>query len=242
MSSRVRTVVAVGEPLLGGTCRTGTFSPRPIPERSSSPTAATGRRLEDDRDRRAGAAHLVRRGRDGAAHRAGRTASAWFASTVGFEEFRALPESSVRRYHLMRRSPCSSTRPAGGSSTWRPARWSGRSRTGAPSPPRSRVTTAAIATGAADDTIRIWTRAGARIRALDQNGHPTALVSERPAPPSRVPARTASRASGSRARTPHAVLEGDATGLTDIGFSTDGAHVVTASEDGTVRVSNAERA
>ncbi len=99
-----------------------------------------------------------------------------------------------------------------------------------------------IATGAADDTIRIWTRAGARLRALDQNGHPTALVFGT-AGASVASAGTDGLARIWQSRTGRltTVLEGDATGLTDIGFSTDGAHVVTASEDGTVRVSNAEQ-
>ena len=99
-----------------------------------------------------------------------------------------------------------------------------------------------VATGAADDTVRLWARTGARIRTLvGHKGHPTALTFGPSA------ASLASASTDGVARIWQAgdgrltvALEGDATALTDVGFSTDGAHTVTSSRDGTVRVSNAE--
>jgi WD40 repeat protein len=98
-----------------------------------------------------------------------------------------------------------------------------------------------IATGAADDTIRVWARTGALLRRLDQKGHPTALTFTNAAT-SLASAGTDGLARIWQSGTGQlsTVLEGDATGLTDVGFSTDGAHIVTTSEDGTVRVSNAD--
>ncbi len=99
-----------------------------------------------------------------------------------------------------------------------------------------------VATGAADDTVRLWARTGTRIRTLvGHKGHPTALTFGPSA------ASLASASTDGVARIWQAgdgrltvALEGDATALTDVGFSTDGAHTVTSSRDGTVRVSNAE--
>ena len=95
-----------------------------------------------------------------------------------------------------------------------------------------------VATGAADDTIRLWARTGGASDARRPQGAPTALTFAA-CSPARAP--TASlwiwQAGDGRLAV---TLEGDATALTDVGFSTDGAHTVTASRDGTVRVSNAE--
>ena len=99
-----------------------------------------------------------------------------------------------------------------------------------------------VATGAADDTVRLWARTGTHIRTLvGHKGHPTALAFGPSA------ASLASASTDGVARIWQAgdgrltgTLEGDATALTDVGFSTDGAHTVTSSRDGTVRVSNAE--
>jgi WD40 repeat protein len=100
-----------------------------------------------------------------------------------------------------------------------------------------------IATGAADGTIRVWARTGAPLRTLvQQEGRPSALAFGT-AGASVVSAGTDGLARIWQTGTgqPTAVLEGDATGLTDVGFSTDGRQIVTASEDGTVRVSNPEQ-
>jgi WD40 repeat protein len=98
-----------------------------------------------------------------------------------------------------------------------------------------------IATGAADGTIRVWARTGTLLRAFDQNGTPTALTF------GNADTAVASASTDGLARIwqvgtgeESGKLEGDATGLTDVGFSTDGAHLATSSEDGTVRVSNAD--
>jgi WD40 repeat protein len=99
-----------------------------------------------------------------------------------------------------------------------------------------------IATGAADDTIRLWARTGRRIRTLTEHqGHPTALAFG-PNAASLASASTdgVARIWQSAGGRLSVTLEGDATALTDVGFSTDGAHTVTASRDGTVRVANAD--
>jgi WD40 repeat protein len=99
-----------------------------------------------------------------------------------------------------------------------------------------------LATGAADDTIRLWARTGRHIRAFaEHKGHATALAFG-PNAASFASASTdgLGRIWQSADGRLSATLPGDATALTDIEFSSDGAHIVTASKDGTVRVSNAE--
>jgi WD40 repeat protein len=99
-----------------------------------------------------------------------------------------------------------------------------------------------VATGSADESIRIWARTGRLVRTLARHqGHPTALDFG-PSAASLASASTDGLGRIWQTGTGElsVTLAGDATALTDIAFSADGAHVISASRDGTVRVANAE--
>ena len=99
-----------------------------------------------------------------------------------------------------------------------------------------------VATGSEDGSVRIWAaREGALIRTLTDRDNILA-VSFNPAGNLIASANASGQARIWMIRTGELVttVSGDATGITDVGFSTDGAHVATASKDGTVRVSKAD--
>ena len=99
-----------------------------------------------------------------------------------------------------------------------------------------------VATGAADETIRLWARTGKLLRALLGHKGRAVVLAFGPNAASVASASTDGlgriwQAADGRLS---ATIAGDATALTDIGFSTDGEHVVISSRDGTVRVSKAD--
>jgi WD40 repeat protein len=100
-----------------------------------------------------------------------------------------------------------------------------------------------VATGGADDEVRIWSgQSGRRIHTLtEHDGNATALEFS----PDRTMVATASSDGLGRIFTTGnwtlaSVITGHTHGLTDIAFSADSEHVVTAGRDGTAQVSHAQ--
>ncbi len=100
-----------------------------------------------------------------------------------------------------------------------------------------------VATGSADGSVRVWiAQSGRRVRSLPGNkGHPAALAFS---PDAAFVAAASTDGVGRVWRFAFggvgATLTGSATSLTDVGYSTDGVYIVTASHEGDVHVSSAD--
>ena len=241
LDSRVRTVVEVGQPLLGASVGGGWLvavtaagdvvraGPRTGEIRD---TIATGERVADVSFAADGTALLT--GMDGQLRLVFPTGRVVAIPTVGEGSGAQLSADGARAVVLFDRAARLIAVPSGNvlqTFTHRGVR------SAASSPVGRRVVS-----GGADDTIRIWSaRSGGLVRRMGQDGNADAVAYS---PRGDLVASASTDGLGRVWRVANgrlaATLSGHGNYVSDVDFSTDGTQVVTASRDGSARVWRAE--